>query len=150
MFVSTEKRAWSINTLYKCKLRTGDMSIRFCCGISRLEFIVLGLEEQAITAQQLKNHRLAWRAKQWPLVGKTLFSSVPPSNSLVSVTDPRRAFWADKAPFSGPRLASCVASGTTEKQGHGLLCRARRWGPRTPSTTTDANLDCAFVENALF
>ena len=54
MFVSTEKRAWSINTLYKCTLRTGDVSIRFCCGISRLEFIVLGLEEQAITAQQLK------------------------------------------------------------------------------------------------
>ena len=23
-------------------------------------------------------------------------------------------------------------------------------GPKTPSTTTDANLDCAFVENALF
>ena len=25
-----------------------------------------------------------------------------------------------------------------------------RGGPRTPSTTTDANLDCAFDENALF
>ena len=30
------------------------------------------------------------------------------------------------------------------------MCRARRGGPRTPSTTTDANLDYAFVENALF
>ena len=29
------------------------------------------------------------------------------------------------------------------------MCRARRGGPRTPSTTTDANLNCAFVENAL-
>ena len=29
------------------------------------------------------------------------------------------------------------------------MCRARRGGPRTPSTF-DANLDCAFVENALF
>ena len=48
------------------------------------------------------------------------------------------------------RLASCVASGTTEIQGHRQVCRARRGGPRTPSTTTDANLDCAFVENALF
>ena len=28
--------------------------------------------------------------------------------------------------------------------------RSRRGGPRTSSTTTDANLDCAFVENALF
>ena len=27
---------------------------------------------------------------------------------------------------------------------------ARRVGPRTQSLTTDANLDCAFVENALF
>ena len=98
----------------------------------------------------VKNHWFAWRANQWPLIGETLFSSVPPSNSLVSVSDPRRAFWADTAPFSGPRLASCVASGTTEIQGHRQVCRARRGGPRTPSTTTDANLDCAFVENALF
>ena len=30
------------------------------------------------------------------------------------------------------------------------MCCTRRGGPRTPSTTTDANLDCAFVENALF
>ena len=40
--------------------------------------------------------------------------------------------------------------GTTEIQGHSQVgglgngCR-----PRTPSRTTDANLDCAFVENAL-
>ena len=26
---------------------------------------------------------------------------------------------------------------------------ARHGGPRTPTRTTDANLDCAFVENAL-
>ena len=30
------------------------------------------------------------------------------------------------------------------------VCLAVRGGPRTPSTTTDANLDRAFVENALF
>ena len=30
------------------------------------------------------------------------------------------------------------------------MCRARRRGPSEPSTTTDANLDCAFVENAFF
>ena len=29
------------------------------------------------------------------------------------------------------------------------MWRARRGGPRTPPTTTDANLDCAFVENLL-
>ena len=61
-----------------------------------------------------------------------------------------KAIWADTAPFMGPWLASCVASGTTEIQGHCQVCRARRGGPRTPSTTTDANLDCAFVENTLF
>ena len=47
-------------------------------------------------------------------------------------------------------LDSCVASRTTENQGHRQVCRARRRGPRIPSTTTDAKLDCAFVENALF
>ena len=36
-----------------------------------------------------------------------------------------------------------------ENQGHRHVCRARRGGPRTPSRTTEANLDCAFVENAL-
>ena len=30
------------------------------------------------------------------------------------------------------------------------MWRARRGGPRTLYITTDANLDCAFVENALF
>ena len=50
----------------------------------------------------------------------------------------------------GPRLASCVASGTTEIQGHRQVWYARRGGPRTPSTETDAKLDYAFVENALF
>ena len=88
-------------------------------------------------------------ANQWLLARETIFSSLPPSNSLVSISDPRRAFWADTAPFSGPRIA-CVASGTTEIQGHRQVCRARRGGPRTPSITTDTNLDCAFVENALF
>ena len=29
------------------------------------------------------------------------------------------------------------------------VCCARRGGPRTPSTSADANLHCAFVENAL-
>ena len=64
---------------------------------------------------------------------EALFSSVPLSNSLGSISDPRRAFWADTAPFSGPWLASCVASGTTEIQRHRQVCRARRGGPRTPS-----------------
>ena len=51
-------------------------------------------------------------------------------------------------PFKGPQLALGVASGTTETQGHYQVCRARCGGPRTPSRTTDANLDSAFVKNA--
>ena len=54
------------------------------------------------------------------LFGEILFSSLPPSNSLVSVSDPWRAFWADTAPFKGPRLTLCVSSGTT-----GILQRHR-------------------------
>ena len=50
----------------------------------------------------------------------------------------------------GPHLASCVASGTTEIQGHRQVCHPRRKGPRTLSKTTDANLNCLFVENAFF
>ena len=50
-------------------------------------------------------------------IGQSLFSSAPPSNSLVPISDPWRAFGGDTAPFKSPRLASCVASKTTENQG---------------------------------
>ena len=33
-------------------------------------------------------------------------------------------------PLKGPRLASCVASGTTEKQGHCQVCRTEVPGHR--------------------
>ena len=56
------------------------------------------------------------------LVREILLSSVPPSNSLVSVT--------------------CIASGTTEKQGFCQVCRAWSGLPSTSSRITDANLDC--------
>ena len=57
---------------------------------------------------------------------------------LVSVSDPWRAFWADMAPFKGPRLSSCVASGTTETQRHRQVYRARRGCPKTPSKAPDS------------
>ena len=99
----------------------------------------------ASNARQVKNHWFAWRANQWSLVEEILFSSVPASNSLVSVSDPWRTFWADMVSFKGPGLTLYIASGTTEKQ----VCCTRRGGPRTPSRTTDSNLDRAFVENTL-
>ena len=37
--------------------------------------------------------------KKWPLIGEILFSSVPPSNFLVFVSDPWRPFWADTSRF---------------------------------------------------
>ena len=49
----------------------------------------------------------------------------------------------------GPQLVPCVASGTTENQGHRKVCRVRRRGLRTESRTTDSNHDCVFVQNAL-
>ena len=48
---------------------------------------------------------------------------------------PLKGFSADMVLFKGPRLASCIASGTTEIQGHRQVWRARRarrGGPRTP------------------
>ena len=79
----------------------------------------------------VKTHWFAWRANQWPLSGETLFSSVPPSNSLVSISDHWMAFWVETAPFKGPRLASWVASGITVIQVHWQVCCTRRKGPRT-------------------
>ena len=61
-----------------------------------------------------KNHRFACIANQWPLIRKIFSFSVPNINS----SQTWRTFWADTAPFKGHQLASCVASGTTEKQGH--------------------------------
>ena len=65
---------------------------------------------------------------------ETLFSVFPPSYS---------------PPFvSGPWLTSCVASRTSQLQGHRHVCRARWGGPRALLRTKGAYLDCAFKENA--
>ena len=96
-----------------------------------------------------KKSLICLEGKPMTLCQETLFSVDPPSNSLVSVSEHWCAFRADTAPFKGPRLASCVASGDTQIQAHSQVCPTRRWGPRTLSRTTDANLDYAFVENTL-
>ena len=57
-----------------------------------------------------------------PMIEKTLFSSIPPSNSLVS-----------------------VSRAELESQGHRQV-----WRDRIPGlVTADADLDCSFVKNAL-
>ena len=70
-----------------------------------------------------------------------IFSSDPLSNSLVSISDPWRAFWAYTWRFKDSQLASCDASGTIEIHGHqsDVSSYARR-GPRTPPRTTNTNL----------
>ena len=59
-----------------------------------------------------------------PLLGKHFFlpflAATPSSLSQTL----EGLFRAEAGPFKGPRLASCVASETTEKQGHRLVCRA--------------------------
>ena len=71
-----------------------------------------------------------------------ILSSVLPSNSLVSVSDPSRSL---------DQLTSYIASGTTEIHGHCQVFLARCGGPRTASRTIDATiLDCALIENILF
>ena len=52
------------------------------------------------------NDRFAWRASQCPPIW-LLFSTVTPSNSLVSLANPWRAVWVDKV-----HQVPCVAPGT--------------------------------------
>ena len=52
----------------------------------------------------VENHKFALRANHWhntPFSGRASFTQS--SNSLVSVSDLWRPFWADMAPFKGPQ-----------------------------------------------
>ena len=91
------------------------------CSCLRTSFLGLATNSIFFCFLFVKNHWFSGRANQWPLVGETLFSYVPTSNSLV--------------------LVLCATSRTTEKQGNHKVCCARLWGPRTQSKTADANLD---------
>ena len=102
------------------------------------------LKNQIFGASEVK-----W-SKQWSLLIDILFSSDPASNSLVSVSDSWRAFWAGMANFNFPRHVGCIASGTSGKQEpHHVWCPVGAEVRGTASWITDANLDCAFVENTL-
>ena len=73
-----------------------------------------------------------------------------PSHSLVSVSDPWRAFRAYSEPFKGLRFASCIGFGTKEKNKDTVRCVAL--GAEVPEhhkKTTDANFDCALFVNTL-
>ena len=84
-----------------------------------------------------------------PLVGNTfLFRSS--NNTLVSVSDPWSAFWADTTPFKRPQRQHVRCFEATEKQGYLCLSGAWRRGPRALSRRTIASLDGALVESARF
>ena len=89
-----------------------DLQTLIFCGFGRI-FQVWTLLTQFFLFRFWKISLICQEGKlMTPLHGSTiLFRSL--SNSLVSVSNPWKAFWADTAPFKGPRLASCVASGTT-------------------------------------
>ena len=77
----------------------------------------LASNQMLLRCKRKKNHWFACMANQRTIVKDTLFSSVPPSNSLACILNPWRTFWTT-APFEGPQLASCIASRTTENQGY--------------------------------
>ena len=95
-------------------------------------------------ARLVKTRWFAWWADEWTLVREIPFSSVPPSNSLVSDSDPLRTFWAGTAPIKCPRLMRCVPE--MQKNKDTCLYHARRRGPWKPPRTT---IDCAFVESVV-
>ena len=97
-------------------------------------FQVKGAQTNISEARRLKN--IAWRAKSMsPCRGNTSpfsFLIATPSSS-----DPEGLLLAVTVPFQSPRLASCVASETTENEGHHQIWHSsKRKGPDQPSRST--------------
>ena len=75
-----------------------------------------------------------------PKMERRLFCFVPPSNSLVSVSDPWMA-------FCRPTRALCLASEHSKETRTVLnVCTKHRYPAKTQSETNDANLDCLSVK----
>ena len=81
---------------------------------------------------------------------ETLFSAVPPSNSLFSILDPWRAFWADMASFKDPQLALCVSSGATVIQVYIQLCSTWQEDPRHCKEQLTQTLLCVCRKRTCF
>ena len=144
---------WAMAQIWICKYKSEHGRCHFFSRGCGLRWFSAGLATTKLNLflfPFLQNHWFAWGANQWPLIGKDYsLPFLPATPSSLSQTL-EGLFRAEAGPFKGPRLASCVASGTTDIQGHPQVCRTRRGGPRTPSTTTDGNLDCALVETHFF
>ena len=81
---------------------------------------------------QVENH--CWRTNQWPLKGERMFFSIPPSNLLIYVLYPRRAFWDDMAPFKGPQPLMHKLLLELQRLRDAICCAAS--SPMTLSRTT--------------
>ena len=80
-----------------------------------------------------------------PLSGKDFSLPFLPATPSCLRLGPLKGFLSWHSALQGPstRLVCCF-------QNYRKKDTIRCGGPRTPSRTTDASLDCAFVENALF
>ena len=88
-------------------------------------------------------------ANQWPHCRGNAFLFLSSQELPRLCLRPLRTFLScHMALFNGLWLALCIASTTTEiQQEQSQVCR--KSGPRPPPRTADANLDCAFLDNAL-
>ena len=91
-WIATDFLAWVNENIYNASIFLLNRIIKFCKWIiSLLDFFsMLLLRDIGMT-----------------LVGERLFSSVPPSKSVISVLVPWRAFWVDITPFKGPSHLVC-------------------------------------------
>ena len=60
-------------------------------------------------------------AHQCRLIGKTLCSFIPASNSLISVSDPWGSFWDDTAPLKGPQPSLMSPTETVDCMSNQIL-----------------------------
>ena len=83
-----------------------------------------------------------------PLLGRLLFSTVPSSNSGVSVSYPWKALWMTWRPLRAPILPWTLLR-ELQRYNQQMCCTGCK-GSRKSSWITDPNLVCVFVEKHIF
>ena len=97
LIVSDEERGVSIPGVLNWSTQSPPLSVGLCCELWRVQAI--NYKE----ARYVKYHWFVWRANQWPLVGETLFSSFPRSNSLPRLClGPLKGFLSWHGALQGP------------------------------------------------
>ena len=95
-----------------------------------------------------KKSLICLEGKSMTLEQETLFSSVPPSSSLMSVLSIGGSF--EQTTLQGPQLALYVASETAENQGHCRVCRTRRRSQYTVKNNWRKPWLCVWWKNTCF